>query len=281
MKKFLWLPVSLYIISLVSWIIWTFIGIGSIVLALNVDTTIPSLRAYLAKLILTTDGTPSGSAKIVLDGSNGGALFWWDVRIDGELDIDPGHLKNDVILSEDIVNNTIQGIDIKDWTITSADIANGTIQGIDIRDWTITSADIKDWEVKRNDLNSYVRDKIDASYTCSIKSVTSEVRVGYSPITKDPQGDNSRVRRVFRLALANAHDKMWELAAKYWCKEVRLALSTRSRARSYRTSCVGWSRVTKYESHTNTPYVVSQQDRCGNSTRPDFQHVRVYFWCCK
>ena len=49
------------------------------------------------------------------------------MRVDGELDIDPGHLKDGTILSEDIRDGTIKSQDIKDGEIRDVDLSENSV----------------------------------------------------------------------------------------------------------------------------------------------------------
>lgn len=61
-------------------------------------------------------------------------------------------IKNGTIKSEDILNGTIRGVDILDGTLVSGDILNDTIRSVDVRDETLTSADVLNDTLTADDL---------------------------------------------------------------------------------------------------------------------------------
>ena len=54
--------------------------------------------------------------------------------------------------SNSIINNTVQGIDIKDGTVATADLTNNGVRGIDILNGQINSGDLRDNNIQRLDL---------------------------------------------------------------------------------------------------------------------------------
>ena len=121
---------------------WILMGAG-FMLALEVDTNIPSLTAYLRQLIFTVDGTPSWTKTIIIDWVAGNGDFLGDMRVRGALNINL-------------------------WAIS-----DGTIIGADIKDWSINSADIALNSITRSHLNPTIRTRIDNGLLYPISSSTS------------------------------------------------------------------------------------------------------------
>jgi len=115
MKKWL-------IIGLVLWLLWT----AWVYATLNIDTTINNLYSYMMKLVLTSDGTPDGTKKIILDGADG------SISMSGALNIQQWALKD----------NTIVSADIKDGAITTAKIARNAVTSDMIASSAITTGKI-------------------------------------------------------------------------------------------------------------------------------------------
>lgn len=172
-----------------------FVG-WAIVAALTVDETIPSLRAYLKALFLTNDGTPSGATTIVVDWQDG------SITMQGDLNIQPGAIKDSTIVSADIANGTIRAEDIwagqvvntnlaansvtsdkiVDGTITAADLWAGSVGNSELQDNSVTSAKIRDGEVTSADIRDWTITAADLGANIDVSSSTDgkNVRVDYA-----------------------------------------------------------------------------------------------------
>jgi len=197
---------------------------------LNIDTTIHNLYSYVKKLIITSDGTPSGTQNIILDGTDGSIQAQWDVKIGWNLNIPEWALKD----------NTIVSADIKDGTINSADIKDGSIRSVDIADGTIRSADIKDGTINMKDLNTDLKNKLGNIRCVAVCNVNN---LGLR---------NCGSGRICKRWVVTNHEKCLQSGeGAMWTTTRRINRSNDGIAVNYRRCANGYLRLSSTNSYVN------------------------------
>ena len=174
--------IKLLLVGFLWMVIW-----GTMVTALTVDVTVPSLTAYLKKLFLTTDGTPNWAPRIVIDGGNGSITMQW------ALNIRQWALKDNTVVSADIVNGTIKAEDIGIGQVVNTNLASNSVTSDKIVDWTITAADLWAGSVGNSELqnNSVTSNKI-ADWTITASDLSANIDVSSSIDGKNVKVDYAR-----------------------------------------------------------------------------------------
>ncbi len=237
------------------------VGIGALIwsaLWLTIDVWIMAAQAYLQKIFLTPSGSDDTFPRIILDGSNGDAQFRGSVRIDQDLDIQPGRLADNTIVWADIMDWTIEGRDIKDWTITHYDVMDNSLIGADIRDWTIESRDIRDDSILGVDIRNETITSLDIlNNTIKWEDIRDESITHYDIL------NNSILWADIRDGTIESRDiKDWAIGRNDLTSSVRSAIDR------------GWVTVTTCNSSnlglknsnwrtcTRRPYAVTNHTKC-------------------